>query len=70
MPPPTLSGEQNHWSIAEGVDAGGGGDDVDDGVDCADFVEVNFFDVDVVDFGFGGSEQLEGLYRCLFNFCV
>jgi len=45
----------------EGVDAGAGGYDVDDGIDCAYFVEVDFFDVDVVDFGFAGAEELEGV---------
>ena len=44
-----------------------GGDDVDDGVDCAYFVEVNLFDVDVVDFGFGGAEEFEGLDGGLFD---
>ena len=42
------------------MDACGGANDVDDGVDCAYFVEVDLFDVDVVDFGFGGSEEFEG----------
>ena len=51
----------------EGVDAGGGGDDVDDGVDCAYFVEVDFFDGDVVDFGFGGAEEFEGVDGGLFD---
>ena len=53
--------------MVEGVDAGGGGDDIDDGVDCAYFVEVNFFDGDVVDFCFGGTEELEGLDGCLLD---
>ena len=43
------------------VDACAGGNDVDDCVDRAYFVEVNFFDVDVVDFGFAGSEEFEGV---------
>ena len=47
--------------IFYGVDACGGADDVDDGVYCTYFVEVDLFDVDVVDFGFGGSEEFEGL---------
>lgn len=51
----------------EGVDAGGGGDDIDDGVDCSYFVEVNFFYADVVDFGFGGAEEFEGLDGGLFD---
>ncbi len=41
---------------SESVDAGGGGDDVDDGVDRAYLVEVNFFDGYVVDLGFGSAE--------------
>ncbi len=49
------------------MDAGGCGDDIDDGVDCAYFVEVNFFDVDVVDFGFAGAEEFEGLDGGLFD---
>ena len=44
----------NSRLIVYGVDAGRGGDDVDDGVNSAYFVEVNFFYGDVVDFGFGG----------------
>ena len=43
------------------MDACGGANDVDDGVYCTYFVEVDLFDVDVVDFGFGGSEEFEGL---------
>ena len=43
----------------EGVDACAGGYDVDDCIYCAYFVEVNFFDVDVVDLGFAGAEELE-----------
>jgi hypothetical protein len=51
----------------EGVDAGGGGDDVNDGVDCAYFVEVNFFDGDVVDLCFGGAEEFERVDCRLFD---
>ncbi len=43
------------------MDTGAGGDDIYDGVDCAYFVEVDLLDVDVVDFGFGGSEEFEGM---------
>ncbi len=50
----------------ESVDACAGRDDVYDGVDCAYLVEVDLLDVYVVDFGFGGSEEFEGLYGCLF----
>ncbi len=49
------------------MDAGGGGDDVDDGVDCAYFVEVDFLYGDVVDLGFGGAEEFEGLDGGLFD---
>ena len=51
----------------EGVNSGGCGDDVDDCINCAYFVEVNFFDGDVVDFGFGGAEEFEGLNCGLFD---
>ena len=53
-------------SIGKCMDAGGGSDDVDDGVDCADFVEVDFLDGDVVDFGFAGTEEFEGVNGGLF----
>jgi len=52
----------------KGVDACAGGYDVDDGVDCAYFVEVDFFNVDVVDFGFAGTEEFEGLDAEGFDF--
>ena len=45
---------------AEGFGSGGGADDVDDGVDCADLVEVDLFDGDGMDDGFGLAEKLEG----------
>src|SRR6266702_6885764 len=51
----------------EGVDAGGGCDDVDDGVYGAYFVEVDFFDGDVVDFGFACAEEFEGVDGGLFD---
>ena len=47
--------------LVEVVDGGGGGDDVDDGVYGAYFVEVDLVDVYVMDAGFGGAEQLEGV---------
>ena len=43
-----------------------GRDDIDDGIDRADLVEVDLFDGDVVDFGFGGAEEFEGLDGGLF----
>jgi hypothetical protein len=39
--------------------ADGGADDIDEGVDGSDFVEVDLVDGAVVDFGFGGSESFE-----------
>jgi len=51
----------------QGVDSCGRGDDVDDGIDCADFVEVNFFYGDVVDPGFGCAKEFEGLDCGLFD---
>jgi hypothetical protein len=45
----------------EGVDAGARGYDVDDGVDRAYLVEVNFLYVYVVDPGFAGAQELEGM---------
>ena len=50
------------------MEAGGGGDDVDDGVDGAYFVEVDVLDGDVVNFGFGGAEELESANREGFDF--
>jgi hypothetical protein len=44
----------------EGLGSGGGADDVDDGVDGTDLVEVDLFDGDGVDGGFGLAEELEG----------
>ena len=49
------------------VDAGGGGDDVDDGVDGAYLVEVDFFYGYVVDLGFGVAEEFERLDGELFH---
>lgn len=51
----------------EGVDGGAPGDDVDDGVDGADLVEVDLVDGDVVDPGFGGAEEIEGLEGEVFD---
>jgi hypothetical protein len=45
---------------AEEFGPGGGADDVDDGVDGADLVEMNPLDGDGVDGGFGFAEELEG----------
>ena len=52
--------------IFQCVNAGGGGDYIDDGVDCAYFVEVDFFYRDVVDLRFGCAEEFEGVDCGLF----
>jgi hypothetical protein len=57
----------NSRSIFYGVDAGGGGDDVDDGVDGAYLVEVDILDGDVMDFRFAGAEEFEGVNGGLFD---
>ena len=59
VPPPTLSGEQANLLDAECVEADAGADDVDDGVDGADFVEMNFFERYVVDVCFGFAKFLK-----------
>src|SRR3954452_21564737 len=43
----------------QGFCPNGGANDVDNGVYAADFVEVNGFNADVVDLGFGFPEGLE-----------
>ena len=45
---------------AESLAAGGGADDIDDGVDRADFVEVDFLDGNGMNGGFGFAEKLKG----------
>ena len=65
--PLDLTSSFNSRLIFYGVDAGGDGDDVDDSVNGADFVEVDFFYGDVVDFGFGGAEEFEGVDGGLFD---
>ena len=42
------------------MNARAGGDDIDDGVYCADLVEVDVLYGDVMDFGFGLAEEFEG----------
>ena len=51
----------------EGVQAGGGGGDVDDGVDGADLVEVDLVGGGAVDFGFGFGEAGEDVDRGLLD---
>jgi hypothetical protein len=50
------------------VDACAGGHDIDDGIDCAYFVEMNFFYVYVVDLCFAGAQEFEcpdgGCFDC------
>ena len=43
----------------EVMDAGGGADEIDDRVDGADLVEVDGFDRDAMEFGFGLGDALE-----------
>jgi hypothetical protein len=43
----------------EGMNARTGGDDVDDGVDGADFVEMDLLDVNVMNLRLAGAEKLE-----------
>ena len=49
------------------MNAGARADDVDDGVDGSYLVEMDLFNVDVVDFGFAGAEEFEGLDGGLFD---
>ena len=51
------------------VNARAGGDDVDDGVDGSNFVEVDVVDGNIVDFGLGFAEQLEGADGGLLDGC-
>ena len=46
-------------SIVEQIERDAGADDVGDGIDRADFVEMNFFDGDAVDPRFGFAEPLK-----------
>ena len=41
-------------------EADGGAGDVDNGVDCADFVKMHLIEWHIVDGGFGLAEELEG----------
>jgi len=52
---------------AEQLSADGGADDIDDGVDRADFVEVNFLNGDGMDGGFGFAEELKGADGAVFG---
>ena len=48
------------------MDTGRNGDNVDDGINCPDFVKMNFFNGDVVDLCFAGAEEFESLNGSLF----
>ena len=61
VPPPTLSGRDDELVDVQGFGANGGANDVDDGIDGADFVKVDGLDGYVVDLGFCGAEGLEDL---------
>ena len=50
------SGDLSHLEV---VDAGGGADEVNDGIDRADLVKVNGFNRNTVEFGFGLGNALE-----------
>ena len=57
---PHVEGRRDPTIDGEEFGSGGGADDVNDGVDGADFVEVNALNGDGVDGGFGFAEELEG----------
>ena len=59
VPLPTFNGEASQRSTPRMRAARGGADDVDDGVDRADFVEVNLLDGHRVNLRFGLTEQLK-----------
>lgn len=48
-----------HFVDLKEMEAVAGTDNVRDGIDCADFMEVNLFNRDAVDCGFCFSEDLE-----------
>ena len=52
----------------EGIECDAGADDVADGIDGADFVEVDFFDGNVVGFSFGFGEALKDCEGVGFGF--
>ena len=60
VPLPTFSGEASQRSTPSASAAGGGADDIDDGVDRAHLVEVDLLDGNGVDARFRFAEQLEG----------
>lgn len=51
------------------LDTGAGRDDVDDRVHGANLVEMDVLDRDVVDFGFGVTQQIEGANGALLDGC-
>src|SRR5690606_37729315 len=62
-----VDGRANDAIDAEMVESNGGADDVYDGVERADFVEVNFLDIHAVDSGFGFAEAAEDADGGLFD---
>ena len=56
-----VEGTAHDFVDVEGVKADGGSDDIEDCVDRAHFVKVDFFNFDLVDPGFGFAEALEDL---------
>jgi hypothetical protein len=52
---------------AEQFSADGRGHNVHDGVDCADFMEVNLLDIDAVNGGFSFTEHLKGAAGAVFH---
>ena len=48
-----------HFGDVERIERHAGTDDVANGIDGSNFVEVNFFDGDIVDLGFGLGETLK-----------
>ena len=51
----------------EGFAADGGADNVDDGISCAYFMEVNFIYGAAVDMGFGFGDALENCEAVFFD---
>ncbi len=55
---------------SEFLDANGNGHDVDNGIGCADFMEVNLFDRDTVNFRFRFGEAGEDVGTDFFYFRI
>ena len=63
MPPPTLSGDADDAIDAEPFQREDGADDVDDGVERADFVKVHLADGHLVDGGLRFAKTLKQRLR-------